>query len=136
MKVRGNRIETAPKLMIIPMIDVIFFLLVFFMFSSLQMVQQKSLPMQLPQSAAAQSAPLKPLAVTLRADGQISVEADVVALPELSGAVRPFLVKEQERPVILRADQEAEHGKVVAVMDALKSAGVHKLSIAAKGKGA
>lgn len=134
MNVRSNRIETTPKLMIIPMIDVIFFLLVFFMYSSLQAAQQSHLSVQLPQAARAQAQALeRPLAVTLQASGQIGVEDERVSLAELPERVRARLARGSAPAAVLRADQAAPHGKVVAVMDALRSAGVRKLSIAAQG---
>lgn len=134
MKVRSNRIESMPELMIIPMIDIIFFLLVFFMTSSLQMVHQKALPVQLPAASAARQEISKPLAVTLQADGRIGVGMEIVPIEQVGQAVKALLI-EKDTPVILRADKTAEHGKVIAVMDALKNAGVQKLSIAAEGQG-
>lgn len=135
MRIRSTRIESSPKLMIIPMIDVIFFLLVFFMLSALQMVEQKVLPVQLPQAVAAQSLKtVEPLAVTLRSDGRVSIDDELVAIDKIS-SILPGLL--QERPttmVVLRADRSAEHGAVIAVMDAIKRAGVQKISIAAEGK--
>ena len=53
MKLRERRISENPRLMIIPMIDVIFFLLVFFMMSTMFMVEQKVLPVTLPAASAA-----------------------------------------------------------------------------------
>lgn len=135
MKVRSHRIETMPKLMIIPMIDVIFFLLVFFMYSSLQGAQQSHLPVQLPQAARAQTQAMeKPLAITLQASGQIGLENETVSLAELREQVRARLARGDAPAAVLRADQAAPHGKVVALMDALKSAGVRRLSIAADGR--
>lgn len=134
MKVRSNRIETTPRLMILPMIDVIFFLLVFFMYSSLQALQQSQLSVQLPPAARAPAqTPEKPLAVVLQASGQIALEEECVSLAELPERVRSRLARGGAAAAVLRADEAAPHGKVVAVMDALRSAGVRKLSIAARG---
>lgn len=52
MQIRSLRTTNKPKLMIIPMIDIIFFLLVFFMMSMLSMVVQKSMPVNLPTATA------------------------------------------------------------------------------------
>ena len=54
MKLESMNVEKKPKIMIIPMIDIIFFLLVFFMMSMLTMVVQKSINLNLPQTASAQ----------------------------------------------------------------------------------
>lgn len=136
MNIRKNRIETSPKLMIIPMIDVIFFLLVFFMYSSLQMTQQQILPVQLPQAATARAELQKPLAVTVLADGKIGFDGALVEFGEFDKALKSRLAKDQAAAVVLRADSKVEHGRVIAVLDVVKAAGVQKLSIAAKGKGA
>lgn len=129
MRVRNNRITTSPKLMIIPMIDVIFFLLVFFMFSTLQMVYQKTLPVNLPCAAHAQQETPKPIAVCILADGSVSIGDKNVAVTELRAKVGA-LVDRADTPVILRADTKTEHGKVIAVMDELKAAGVRRLAVA------
>ena len=52
MNIRSNRVARPPRLMIIPMIDIIFFLMVFFLFSTLQMVYQKSMPVNLPVASS------------------------------------------------------------------------------------
>ncbi|HBS60719.1 MAG TPA: biopolymer transporter ExbD, partial [Firmicutes bacterium] len=71
MKLRNLRLERQPKLMIIPMIDIIFFLLVYFMMSTLYMVEQRTLPVNLPQAAAAQSDLQKNVAITVARDGML-----------------------------------------------------------------
>ena len=84
MKVRSARIQSSPKLMIIPMIDIIFFLLVFFMMNTLDMIHQKTLPIDLPQAKSVQQADNLPLSVTILADGRISMEETIVSFDELS----------------------------------------------------
>ena len=80
MKLRDWRVNRQPRLMIIPMIDIIFFLLVFFMLSTLYMVEQKTLPVQLPAAQAAQADMKKQVAVTVTAEGQTYVDEENVPL--------------------------------------------------------
>ena len=134
MKARSARITSEPKLMIIPLIDIMFFLLVFFIFSTLQMVEQKSLPVQLPQAAAAHQEEVVPISVTLDKDGKILLENEPITIEELGGQLYVKLADRPDVPVILRADRSVEHGHVVEVMDELKAIGVTKLSIAAEVK--
>ena len=129
MNIRSNRVARPPRLMIIPMIDIIFFLMVFFLFSTLQMVYQKSMPVA---SSSHQEAP-KPVAITLMKDGTISIGDTVVGIEEIKPRVEQ-LADKADTPVILRADENVEHGKVIKVMDEIKSAGVTKLSIATQEK--
>lgn len=130
MNIRSNRVARPPRLMIIPMIDIIFFLMVFFLFSTLQMVYQKSMPVNLP---VASSSHQEAVAITLMKDGTISIGDTVVGIEEIKPRVEQ-LADKADTPVILRADENVEHGKVIKVMDEIKSAGVTKLSIATQEK--
>lgn len=133
MNIRSNRVARPPRLMIIPMIDIIFFLMVFFLFSTLQMVYQKSMPVNLPVASSSHQEPPKPVAITLMKDGTISIGDTVVGIEEIKPRVEQ-LADKADIPVILRADENVEHGKVIKVMDEIKSAGVTKLSIATQEK--
>lgn len=133
MNIRSNRVVRPPRLMIIPMIDIIFFLMVFFLFSTLQMVYQKSMPVNLPVASSSHQEAPKPVAITLMKDGTISIGDTVVSIEEIKSRVEQ-LADKADTPVILRADENVEHGKVIKVMDEIKSAGVTKLSIATQEK--
>ncbi|MDU4960327.1 MAG: biopolymer transporter ExbD [Sporomusaceae bacterium] len=134
MKLREYRMERSPKLMVIPMIDIIFFLLVFFMMSTLHMVYQKTLPVNLPLAAASQQDIDRPLAITLTREGKVYLEQDEVSLDLLRERLRRELTARPGLPIVLRAAETAEHGRVVAVVDELKLAGVQKLAIATEAK--
>lgn len=133
MNIRSNRVARPPRLMIIPMIDIIFFLMVFFLFSTLQMVYQKSMPVNLPVASSSHQEAPKPVDITLMKDGTISIGDTVVSIEEIKPRVEQ-LADKADTPVILRADENVEHGKVIKVMDEIKSAGVTKLSIATQEK--
>lgn len=133
MNIRSNRVARPPRLMIIPMIDIIFFLMVFFLFSTLQMVYQKSMPVNLPVASSSHQEAPKPVAITLMKDGTISIGDTVVGIEEIKPRVEQ-LADKADTPVILRADENVEYGKVIKVMDEIKSAGVTKLSIATQEK--
>ena len=74
MKISTLRNDRKPKLMIIPMIDIIFFLLVFFMMSTLYMVEQKSLPVKLPEARNAAVDMTNNFVVTMKKDGTLYLE--------------------------------------------------------------
>lgn len=133
MNIKSNRVALQPRLMIIPMIDIIFFLMVFFLFSTLQMVYQKSMPVNLPVASQNQQEAPKPVSITITVDGTVSIGDAVVQIDEVKSRVRQ-LADKSETPVILRADENVEHGKVIAVMDEVKKAGVTKLAIATQEK--
>ena len=107
--------------------------MVFFLFSTLQMVYQKYMPVNLPVASSSHQEAPKPVAITLMKDGTISIGDTVVGIEEIKPRVEQ-LADKADTPVILRADENVEHGKVIKVMDEIKSAGVTKLSIATQEK--
>lgn len=134
MKLRTLRLESQPKLMIIPMIDIIFFLLVFFMMSTLYMVEQNTIPVNLPQAAPRQTDLPQSVTVTVTKDGKILVEQEELPLELLGKRVQVELNKKSDTVFLLRSDSQVEYGKVVAVMDELKLAGVQRLAVATEKK--
>ena len=130
MKIRELRTTAKPKLMIIPMIDIIFFLLVFFMMSMLSMVVQKSMPVQLPVAQTAKLDLGKKLPVTITADGVIYVEKEVIPLELLSRRLEVEKASGHDVTVIIRADKKATYERFIVVLDTLKKAGISKISIA------
>ena len=130
MKLHSLRTQRQPRLMIIPMIDIIFFLLVFFMMSTLYMVEQRTIPVNLPQAAAAQSDVPRSVAVTVTREGRILFEQEDIPLELLQRRVQAELNKERDLVFVLRSDRQAEYGQAVAVLDELKLAGVQRIAIA------
>ena len=134
MKLRNLRSERQPKLMIIPMIDIIFFLLVFFIMSTLYMVDQQTIPVNLPQAASAQNDKPRSVAVVVTKEGRILFEQEEIPLELVKKRVQLELAKQRDIVFVLRSDKMAEYGKVVAVLDELKLAGAPRVSIATERK--
>ena len=134
MRLRSLRTTSKPKLMIIPMIDIIFFLLVFFMMSMLTMVVQKSVPIQLPQAVASKVDLQRKIPITVTSNGQIYVEAQPVTLDQMIRYLQAEKAKGDDMVVILRGDAKAEYGAFVPVLDTLKQMGIVKVSIATDSK--
>lgn len=130
-----TRVKKKPVFMIIPMIDIIFFLLVFFMMNSLQTIAQKALSVQLPQAQSASAPVQMPIILTVDAEGHITMDNKPVSYDEASDMMKKHISENANAAVILQADKRTAHGQVVAVMDMLKAAGVKRLAIAAEQKG-
>ena len=130
-----TRVKKKPVFMIIPMIDIIFFLLVFFMMNSLQTIAQKALSVQLPQAQSASAPVQMPIILTVDAEGHITMDNKPVSYDESSDMMKKHISENANAAVILQADKRTAHGQVVAVMDMLKAAGVKRLAIAAEQKG-
>ena len=130
MKLRSLKVETQPRLMIIPMIDIIFFLLVFFMISTLSMVEQKTVPVNLPQAASAKNDLSKSITLTVQANGTILFDQEDIPSALLEKRIRLEIQKNPDPHIILRGDKDAAYGQVISAFDALKQAGAQKISIA------
>lgn len=117
--------------MIIPMIDIMFFLLVFFMMSSLSMVDMHSLGVRLPVAAHANEAPSSQYAVTLKKDGTLWLNGKAIDGEALMAAARDRQGEDKAFSVILYADQDVDYGRVMAVLDAFKKVGVTRIGLVA-----
>lgn len=134
MQLRSLRTTNKPKLMIIPMIDIIFFLLVFFMMSMLSMVVQKSVPINLPSSQTAKVDIQKKVPITVTADGSIYVEQTKTTIDGMIKYLQIEQGKGTEMTVVLRGDKAVQYGRFVQVLDTLKQMNIAKIAIATDSK--
>ena len=134
MNIRSLRTTNKPKLMIIPMIDIIFFLLVFFMMSMLSMVVQESMPVNLPTATASSVDLQRKIPITITADGKIYVEQDAYDLNGMAKRLEAEKAKGGDLTIILRADQRAQYGEFVQVLDTLKNMQLNKIAVATESK--
>ena len=133
MRIQRRSIKKA-RIEIIPMIDTIFFLLVFFMISTLSMTQFKGMPVNLPKAASGQQAPAESAAITIDKDGRLFLNQQAIDKLALGEALRQQLAKNAEMLVVINADDGVQHGQVVEVMDIARGANVAKMAIAVKPK--
>jgi biopolymer transport protein ExbD len=122
------------RIEIIPMIDTIFFLLVFFMISTLSMSHYSGLPVNLPKAASGQQPANESAAVTISSDGKTAIDKQAVSRDRIGDALKARLASNPELLVLINADERVEHGLVVEVMDQARQAGVAKMAIAVKPK--
>lgn len=131
MKRRKSREYRRGRIEIIPMIDVMFFLLATFMLSSLSMQNLDSLQVNLPQGEAEKLSAKTPVTLTLTSDSKIFVNRTPVTLETLSDTLKPLL-RDSEQKVVVSADSDAPQGIVVQAMLRARSAGAQHFLIAVK----
>lgn len=119
------------RIEIIPMIDIMFFLLVFFIMITLHMIPNAGLRTQLPSSATTQSLPPPKVTVTLSTDGSVSVDGHTLSTTQLTAmlAARPDVA---HMAVTIVGSRAAQIQKLVTVMDACRAAGVTQVALAAQ----
>ncbi len=134
MEFKRRRELKRTRIEIIPMIDTMFFLLVFFMLSSLALVRLNGLPVNLPRASTAPKQPASDLTITVDKDQQVFVNKEPVALADLG----TLLVQKAGGPnvdlanasVVINADLTVPHGIVVKCIDESRSVGITKFAIA------
>ena len=131
MRVPRQQLENA-RIEIIPMIDIIFFLLVFFMVSTLAMTINHGLPVNLPKAASSQKDLRESFKVTMMQDGTLFLNKEPTSLEGLGHRVKASVDKDPELVVIINADDQALHGAIVSVMDEVRLARVSRLAIAVR----
>lgn len=125
---RSAPVEEA-EIVIIPMIDVMMFLLFFFMVASLAMVVQSGLPVDLPKASTGNQHSSQNVTITIMRNGQVYLNTTVTTIAALPSGLEALHIGASNL-VILNADAHVEHGVVVAAMDAARKAGVTRFAIA------
>ncbi|MBV8032813.1 MAG: biopolymer transporter ExbD [Betaproteobacteria bacterium] len=131
MKLRRLRQHKKGRIEIIPMIDVMFFLLATFMLASLSMQSLNSLAVNLPQGEASPMQVKTPVTLTVRAGGEIFLNQTPVTLDRLAATLRPML-QAASATVIVAADEVAPQGIVVKAMLQARAAGAEHFLLAVK----
>ncbi len=131
MKLRKARVFHKGRIEIIPMIDVMFFLLATFMLASLSMQNLDSLQVNLPQGQAEKLKTKAPVTLTLTSDSKIFVNRIPVTLDTLAETLKPLL-EDSDQKLIVSADNDAPQGIVVQAMLRARSAGAQHFLIAVK----
>jgi biopolymer transport protein ExbD len=117
---------------IVPMIDVVFAILTFFIMSTLFLTRSEGLPVNLPKATTAQQQQQTRIAVTVQPDGSLSLNKQPLKLDQLQVGIRALMRPNQQTIVVINADEKVPHGQVVAVMDQIKQIEGVRLAIATK----
>ena len=123
--------EDTFEINILPMIDVIFSILAFFIISSLFLTRSQGLPVDLPSAQTAEPEQSVQLNITIEPDGKMFLDRQPIELNDLKGALTEKIAPDSESVVIINADTKVEHGMVVKVMDRLRQVPGAKMAIAA-----
>jgi len=127
---RHSRIE------IIPLIDIMFFLLASFMMVSLQMEKAANIKVDLPDASQARP-DFKPDMINIAVDkaGAVWLQKKQITLPELSLALSNRFRANTNLPVYISGDAATLHGSMVDVLDVVRRAGVQKIAFMVGGAG-
>lgn len=132
---RGEARRDTGSINVTSLVDIIFILLIFFLLTTSFSSESAGLEVDLPEASAAdiQVTP-GDLTVALTKEGEMLVRGEVVSLDELRQLMRDHKKAQKSATVIVQADAEVPHGRVVAVVDLAKAEGLPRLGIATQGQ--
>ena len=131
MKLQRARTFRHGRIEIIPMIDVMFFLLVTFMLASLSMQSLNSIAVNLPKGDAETLQHREPVTLTITRDSHVFIDKTPATMEQLASVLKSLL-KSSDRGVVVNADGAAPEGVVVQAMIEARRAGVEHFLIAVK----
>lgn len=132
MHLIDDEADLPAQINIVPMIDVIFAILTFFIMSSLYLTKSQGLPVNLPKAVTAQNQTRSEITITLDAQGQIALNRQPAQPGDLPVRIRALMGGNQQALVVINADERVSHGKVIAVMDQVRTIPGVKMAIAAQ----
>lgn len=130
MRRRPRKQSLPPQLMLSPMIDMIFLLLVFFIVSTMYMSEIKTIPIRLPVAQNSETVSKSNFAVTVKKDGVLYLEDNKIEMKQLVANAAAESKRDAAFSVIIRADGEANYKTVIKLIDELKGAGVTRFGLA------
>lgn len=132
----GESKRARARIEIIPMIDVMMFLLIFFVLISINVIPTLGVRTQLPKSSQVQelTAPAR-IVITIAKEGELLLDGRMVTLEEIPERLREKQGKDRKKPSILvNGDESVRLQRLLDVLDVVKASGFDSLSIAARRK--
>ena len=125
-------VKKKPRIEIIPMIDTMFFLLVFFMIATLSMTIQHGMPISLPTAESSTDKIVEHVSLTLTREGALYYNKETITLQELEMRLTNLQQSSSDPSLLINADEQVPHGQVIKVMDLIRLSGITRMSIATK----
>ena len=120
-----------PRVEVIPMIDIMMFLLVFFVVISLRMIAGTGVPMEIPGSKTTQTIKSSTVTVGITKSGETVIDGKTVTQEELKAKLVE-LKKQKPVDVVLAGDKDVALQSLLQVMDSIRGAGISSVGIAAR----
>jgi biopolymer transport protein ExbD len=129
VKISRRKAIEEPEIIVIPMIDVMMFLLFFFMVASLAMAVQAGLPVNLPKASTGKNEPTETVTITLKPDGEVFLNTSRTTMDKLEAGLEAMHVTTKNL-VTLNSDKSVPYGTVVTAMDEARKAGITSFALA------
>ena len=130
MRRRTLGVKKEPTIMIIPMIDIVFFLLVFFMVGTLYMNTEQQIPLNLPFASTSTAKSIEPITITLTTSHKLYIDNREISPDRLSQEVQAIVQTTPRQAFVIRAAKDVYYNEVIALLDMLKVNGAKYISVA------
>jgi biopolymer transport protein ExbD len=136
MRIVSTHTRKRARIEIIPLIDIMFFLLATFIMVSLSMIKNESVPVSLPSAHFSKpSSDHAPIGVTVTKDGKLFWNKEETTLEALPAKLKALADSDAEAKVFIHGDKKADFGLVISVLDDIRNAGIKHTAIrTTKGK--
>ena len=135
MNIPSPQAKKKARIEIIPLIDIIFFLLATFVMVSMSMIKNQGISVNLPVAATSGTQERKDYsAITVTAAGEYFFNKDPATLEQVIERLKAVKSAEPDPRVFINGDEKAELGKAIAVLDEVRKLGISKVAIETKAK--
>ena len=117
------------RIEMVPLVDTVFLVLVFFVYSTLSMAVHRGLPVFLPASSTSDIEKQLVLSVTVKSDGTVYIDREQISFGDLAAALKHKAGSEKQTGVMLFADSSLSYQKLFNVLDQIKNAGISRISL-------
>ncbi len=124
----GRRRGIVAEINVTPLVDIMLVLLIIFMLTA-HLIAKQAIEVELPRAAQSTALPPTTLAVTLTRDGTLYLNSVLVTPDALRLAVKEAVAKDPKTQAIIVGDKAVSHGRVVWVLDTIKSLGITSFAI-------
>lgn len=129
MDLRDKLPAKKARIEIVPLIDCMFLLLVFFVYSMMSLTQPRGIPVRLPPASDAPAERREFLTVSITEPGELYLEKELVDLQGLTDKITQAHALNPSLRVLINGDRGARHGAVVGVLDVLRKLAIQNVSI-------
>lgn len=120
--------DLQSEINVVPLVDIILVVLIIFMVTA-PMIMKPSINVNLPKAASGEATIPSKLNITVSGDGKVILDGKEATDDMITSAAKSEVDKNPETQAIISADKDVPHGRVVAILDLVKSAGVKKFAI-------
>jgi biopolymer transport protein ExbD len=132
-QIPSPRSSKRARIEIIPLIDIIFFLLATFVMVSLSMIKNQGITVNLPAAASSTPQDRKDyVALSFTADGEFFYNKETATLPQIADRLRAVKAENPDPKVFINGDTKAEYGNAIALLDQVRQLGITKIAIETK----